>query len=410
MDTATISKLVNKYGSPLYIYDEEIINRQIDILATALPGFEIFYSIKANPHPDVLKHMQKNGLGVDAASPKEVDTAIASGFSKNNIIYSSPGKTRGDIELNLNQSILIADSFHELMLIEDICAERGYKVEVGLRINPEFSISLSNSSEFLPGVAVKFGIDAADLLVHKPFFDKLQHVKISAIHVYTRSQVLGADTICKYIEQVLSLAEFCIKDMQWPIKTIDFGGGFGIPYPDSQETTEWQTLRSKVQQLLAVHPLLQAHKMRLIVESGRFLMAEAGIFATQIVDIKYSRDQKFLLVHGGLTGFIRPSMQCLVAALTTTEPTSSFEPLFTSLNAFTPHIITKKEAQETECVNVIGSLCTSMDIMARGVTLAKAEIGDIIYFNYAGAYAATLSPRDFGGHEHPQEIFVTSKS
>jgi diaminopimelate decarboxylase len=406
-DIQTLEKLVACKGFPLYVYEEEVIAKQVATIKEALPDFEIFYSIKTNPNSQICRFMSQQGLGADAASAEEVHKAVYFGFSYQNILYSSPGKTPADIEKALGKALIVADSYNELAIINSIGQKRGEKIAISLRINPAFHIGMGASPEITPGVASKFGVDEESLSLHKHFIDDLEFIEIIGIHVFLRSQVLGDDALYQYFKRVFEIAAFCQEKMGWNLSLVDFGGGFGIPYSQTDQQLDWNTLRQKIKELVNRRYSIEKEKTRLIVESGRFLVAQSGSFVTQVVDVKKSRGQKFVIVHGGLSGFLRPSVTNMVSLIASGDIGRSFEPLFTSQSAHLPYV-SAKSCEPVELVSIVGNLCTSMDVMARDVYMPDPQIGDIVCFSNAGAYGYSLSPFDFAGHPRPREIYLNA--
>ena len=399
--------MIDQYGFPLYVYEEAAIYQKISSLKESLPNFDIFYSIKTNPNKHIRRYMSRQGLGADVASVGEVVKALESGFEKNNILYSSPGKTANDIEQALDKAILVADSYNELALINEICEKRGRKAQVGLRINPNYSMNIDANLDQFKGFASKFGVDEEGLISQKNFIDKLKFVEITGIHVFLRSQVLNEEILCNYFDKVFGIAAFCITEMKWDLTFIDFGGGFGIPYTKEEQPIDWMKLHVKLQELIDSQEVVSKNKVRFIVESGRFLVSEAGSFLTQIVDVKESRGQKFVIVHGGLSGFLRPSIMNIIQQMDPRKRDKPLEPLFSGVNTFEVSILNKTDRPSEE-VTVAGNLCTANDVIARDIVLPAPQRGDIVCVNNAGAYGYTLSPYDFSSHSRPREIYLSA--
>jgi diaminopimelate decarboxylase len=403
----TLEKLIASTGFPLYVYEEEVIAKQVATLQEALPDFEIFYSVKTNPHPQICRFMSRQGLGADAASAGEVRKTVDCGFACRNILYSSPGKTSAGIENTLGKAMLVADSYNELAMINSIGQKRRERIAVSLRINPAFHLGMGASPAITAGAASKFGVDEESLVLHRHFIDALEFIELTGIHVFLRSQVLGDDAVYQYFKRVFEIAAFCQEKLGWNLSLIDFGGGFGVPYSQTDQPLDWNTLRQKIKELVARQDFAGKEKPRLIVESGRFLVAQAGSFVTQVVDVKTSRGQKFVIVHGGLSGFLRPSVTNLVSLIASGDIERSFEPLFTAQNAHLP-CIPAKAGEPAEPVTIVGNLCTAMDVMARNVYLPNPQVGDIVCFSNAGAYGYSLSPSDFAGHPRPREVYLNT--
>jgi diaminopimelate decarboxylase len=408
VDIKTINEVIKEYGFPIYLYEEDVIAKQVSTLKKALSGFDIYYSIKTNPNKHLCRYMSHQGFGADAASANEVIKAHEAGFGNRDILYSSPGKTVEDITNTLDKAVIVADSYNELAMINEICGKRGKKAAVGLRINPNFTVNMGAVPEIVEGASSKFGVDEESLLSNKNFINSLNFIEITGIHVYLRSQILDEKAIYTYFKRIFNLAEHCITQLNWDLSFIDFGGGFGIPYSKGDHAINWQTLQPQIQELVNNQKVVSKDKVRFIVESGRFLVSEAGTFLTKIVDVKKSRGQKFAIVHGGLNGFLRPSIMNIFRQISLEEIDKPLEPLFTGFNAFESSI-PAKIGQPLELVSVVGNLCTSMDLLAKDVYLPNPQIGDILCINNAGAYSYTLSPYDFASHPRPREIYINHK-
>jgi len=408
INNKTMDEIVRQYGFPLYLYEEDVIQKQVTALKEALPQFDIYYSIKTNPNNHICRYMSNQGFGADAASANEVVKAQEAGFDKKDILYSSPGKTAEDIINALDKAVIVADSYNELAMINEICAKQGRKITVGIRINPNFYINMDSTPEILAGASSKFGVDEESLIPNKSFIDSLKFIEVTGIHVYLRSQIVDETVLYNYFKRVFDIAEFCITQMKWSLSFIDFGGGFGVPYSKVDKPINWGALQSQIQVLVNSQKIVSKDKIRFIVESGRFLVSEAGSFLTKIVDVKESRGQTFVIVHGGLNGFLRPAIMNVFRQIAPEKIDKPLEPLFTGLNSFEA-CIPAKIGEPLEVVSVVGNLCTSMDMLAKDIYLPNPQIGDVVCINNAGAYSYTLSPYDFASHPRPQELYVNKK-
>ncbi|WP_411679712.1 hypothetical protein [Clostridium thailandense] len=396
-----IRSLMKQYERPFYIYNESVITKQIEILTKKLSQFEFLYSIKTNPYEPIVDLVVSKGFGADAASANEVIIAQKAGLSYEKVLYSSPGKTRQDIEKTLDKSIIVADSYNELYLINDVAKQRGLHVRVGLRINPDYSMNMGK------GISSKFGVDEETLTNQKEFFKNLTNIKIVGIHVHLRSQILEHITLYRYYEKVFELALFCKESMDWELEFVNFGGGIGIPYSVSNDTPLNFELLSEGCKIL-FKKFKNKINARFIIETGRFLVCQAGQYITRIVDIKESRGTKYLIVTNGLNGFLRPSIADLLTAYMPQESKlQGCEPLFTSKDAFGFTILESEKAL-LEKVSIVGNLCTSADIMAKDIMLPKVNVGDILVVSNAGSYSYTLTPVLFASQPLPLQIYIKS--
>jgi diaminopimelate decarboxylase len=386
-----IKDLMTQYDSSFYIYDENVISNQINILKEHFPKFEFLYSVKSNPFAPIINFVASKGLGCDAASAEEVIMSHKAGVPYEKILYSSPGKTRKDIEKTIDLAIIVADSYNELLLINDIAKQRNIHVGTGLRINIDFSMDEGKGS------SSKFGVDEKTLTKQKDLFNSLSNVKVIGIHVHIRSQVLDHNKLYRYYEKILELAFFCKVNLGFELEFINFGGGIGIVYSSANDDPlDLEKLSHECEEL--IQRFKNKIKARFIIETGRFVVCEAGKFVTRIADIKESMGTKYLIVEKALNGFLRPSISELLMAYTLADSDlRASEPLFTSRDAFQV-IILEGEESTLERVSIVGNLCTATDIMAKDIVLPKAHIGDIVIVSKAGSYSYSLSPILFSSH------------
>ena len=202
-----IKKLMIQHDRPFYIYDEDAISKQIEILSEKFSQFEFLYSVKTNPYAPIVNFIASRGFGADAASAEEVIIAQKAGLSYEKILYSSPGKTPKDIEKALDKSIIIADSYTELAMINDVAEQRKLHIKVGLRINPDYTMDIGK------GVSSRFGVDEETIAKQRNFLNSLANIKIVGIHVHLRSQVLNHSLLYQYYEQIFKVALFCKETM-----------------------------------------------------------------------------------------------------------------------------------------------------------------------------------------------------
>ena len=379
-----------KNADAYYLYDEAVILENLQILRKTFPDFRFFYSAKTNPNRHILETLLANGCGIDAASAGEVRLAESFGVAKENISYSAPGKTDDDIRLSLPHCRLIADSVGELSRIDRIAGEIGGGFEIGIRINPAFGMNTE------AGGPSQFGIDY-ELLESLP---ELQNAEITSIHTHIQSQNLGWETLARYYENVFSLAAE-LKTRGFAIRIINFGSGCGIVYDESCQTPlDMEALGTAVRELTSRYAGIADE---LIIEPGRYLVGNAGVFRTRIIDRKVSRGKTYLIASGGMNGFLRPAAANIAKLY---GPVSrGAEPLISCEHPCRISVL--NNSSETEEVTVTGNLCSGFDVFARDIVLPKAEVGDYLEFSNAGSYACTLSLREFASQPKVREFFQT---
>ena len=390
------ARIVTSEKTPFYVYDAHVILSQVSLLKSIFPSAKILYSIKANPFPPVVAYIAGQNIGADAASPAEVLLANDSNVQPGDIYYSSPGKTEENLSDVLGKCTIIADSCHELEMLNEIAQKRSLILKAGIRINPDFSMPAQR------GASSKFGIDEESFEENAGFIRNLKNIKIIGIHVHVRSQVLLSSVLLDYYNNVYELALRMKQKYGFDMEFINFGGGLGIAYSEpAEKPLDYRRLLDGFAQLAKRNN--EGLRARLIIESGRFLVCRAGAYVTKIVDIKISRGKKYIIIQNGLNGFLRPVLKELMAGAAAEEGFSA-EPLFTSFHAFDFMVLT--DETETETVDIAGSLCTAADTFATNITLPKAKIGDRVVVSNAGSYAYSLTPLLFSSHEVPRQFLA----
>ncbi len=395
-----IRNLMHKYDGSFYIYDEGIIARQITALKENFPSYEFLYSVKTNPFSPIVDFVASNGFGADAASAAEVSIGMKAGLPREKVLYSTPGKTRKDIEKTIESSIIIADSYNELQLINEVAMQRGMHINAGLRVNAGFTMDGGDQ-----GTSSKFGVDEHTLEGHAHLLRSLSNVKVTGIHVHLRSQVLEHSKLARYYKKLLELALYCRDKIGLQLEFVNLGGGLGVAYSFKNDSPlDIAKLGEECESL--ARSFKEKLDARLLIETGRFVVCEAGLYVTRIADIKESMGTKYLVVEKGLNGFMRPSIAEFVASYADSITISKgSEPLFTSKDAF-DFLIPEGDEDNVEKVSIVGSLCTATDIMVKDAVLPKARIGDIVVVSKAGSYSYSLSPVLFASHELPFQFYL----
>lgn len=370
-------------NAPCYIYSKEIIENNCEKLKKIIPNVKFLYSIKANPFEKVVETIANKGFGSDAASSNEVLLSLKAGIKKEDIFYSTPGKTETDLEKVWDKCIIIADSLHELELLERLASIKNCKIDVGVRINPNFSMFGENIK------TSKFGIDE-DMFLKEEF--NFSHINISGIHVHVQSQILDAKILSKYYYNCFDLAKRI--GIKYDIKFINFGSGIGVLYDENSNIDFDFNYITK-----AIEDISKNTKAKLYIETGRYVVCNSGTFYTPVVDKKVSVDRTYVVVKSGINGFLRPGMAELL-----NHPEKGYEPFYTMQNQSQFDVLS--ESKEKETVDIVGSLCTALDVLAKDITIKSIKIGDIISISNAGSYAYSLTPLKFASHDEPKEFLI----
>lgn len=389
-----VPRLAEIYGTPLFVYDRGVLDRKFAALRSALPPrFEVYYSLKANPNQAVARHFVSKDAGLEIASGGEYLRARNAGCPPGKIIFAGPGKTESELELVLSQGIgeIHVESLVEAERISAICRRLSRTACISIRINP--AGDAQGGAMRMGGKAAPFGVDeerldeVLDSILAQPELD------FCGIHLFTGTQILDASVLLHQYRHGLALARRVAGKLSRPLRTIDFGGGLGVPYFGQDQELDLEALQAGLNELCKeAEDDASLAGTGFIVEPGRFLTAEAGLYVTRINDIKISRGKKFLITDGGMNHHLAASGN-LGQTIKRNYPIALANRL-------------REPAGET--VDIVGPLCTPLDTLARGITLPRAAIGDLVAIFQSGAYALTASPQGFLSHPPPYEVWVDS--
>jgi len=392
MNDNMIKEIIKKYKTPMYLYDGEIIKNQYAKLKGCLPEqFEIFFSMKANPLLGICQLMRSLGSRIEVASEGELHTAFAAGFPAQDIIFTSPGKTVEELSYAIDKEIysINVESFEELEIIREIAREKSKRVNVSIRINPDYDALEAGIK--MSGGATQFGVDYKQVVDGINAMAKSPDINIIGIHVYMGTQILIAENIVSIMDKIFEMALEIWEKTGINLKFLDLGGGFGIPYFVNDRQLDLEALKSGINSVWNKYGD-KFRNVRIAVESGRFLMAESGRFLTKVLYCKKNKDRTFIVCDGG-SNF---------------HANSAF--LGRHIRNNFPMTILGKENEPAFETNVVGPLCTPTDVIGQRVMLPEAEPGDILAVEKSGAYGLTNSPVLFLSHPQPAEILVLNNT
>jgi len=383
-----IDKLVG--GTPFYAYDKAIIARTVTSLKSVLPEkIQLHYAIKANPYPSLVHFMVDHVSGFDVASKKEMLLAIQSGMPANEISFAGPGKTYDDIQAAIVAGITLhTESKTEINRAIELGAILNIKPNIAIRVNPAFELKASGMK--MAGGSKPFGIDEEllpEILNDLPY-DK---INFKGFHIFAGSQNLKAAAIIEMHEKTFTLAEQLISLTPVNIDYINIGGGLGIPYFPGERRLELDEISTNLANLLKQYQNTLAD-INIIMELGRYLVGEAGIYVSKIVDKKISRDTTYLICDGGLHHHLSNSGN-FGQVIRKNYPVAIGSKLHSNEKGY-------------EVINIVGPLCTPLDILADKVTLPVSNIDDYVVIYQSGAYGASASPKDFLSQPSLSEILL----
>jgi diaminopimelate decarboxylase len=383
-------ELARRFGTPLYVYDGDVLTSTITGLRAALhPSLEVFYSLKANPNISVYNMLRAGGARAEVSSMVELRTALLAGTAPADIIFLGPGKSRRELTACLDTGVyaIVCESFDELDDIERLAAERGVRQRVLLRVNPTCAISGSRLT--MGGKPRQFGIDEARVLEAGDLSKRYRHADVAGIQVYMGTRILDVDVVGKNTRYVLDLAERVAEATGIRLDTVDIGGGLGVAYFDGEDDLDPVDVGTEINPLLdkfaAAHP-----ETRLIMESGRFLTGRAGVYVIGVRYVKESMGERFAVADGGTHHHM--------AAVGIGS--------FVKRN-FPAVLLSDRVAGEPQPWNVTGPLCTPNDSILKQAQLPPLVPGDLVGIERSGAYGPSASPGLFLSHGFPAEVLVS---
>ena len=381
-----ISTMLGK--AVFYAYDRQVINQQIQRFRAAIPNrIKLHYAVKANPYWPVVQHMRPLVDGFDVASQKEMLLAIQSGMPVADISFAGPGKTDTELAAAITAGVTLnVESASELQRICRLAELHKVTPQVALRVNPAFELKASGMK--MAGGAKPFGIDEEQVFELLTQIGAMP-VKLRGFHIFCGSQNLKTEALTEAHQLTFDLAAKLVTACPYRPDLINLGGGFGIPYFPGEKRLDIQPIGLSLTQLLQQHEQALAG-IELVIELGRYLVAEAGVYACQVVDKKVSRGTTYLVCNGGLHHHLANS--------------GNFGQVIRK--NYPVAIGNKMQQADTELVTVVGPLCTPLDILADKVSLPVAEVGDWVVVYQSGAYGPTASPQDFLGHPAVVEILL----
>lgn len=384
-----LTELARRVGrTPFYAYDGAVIGRKVAQLRAALPsGISIHYAVKANPMPALLRRMASLVDGMDVASQGELRAALDSGMNARAISFAGPGKTPAELEAAVAAGVTVnLESETELERVAAIAMRGASRPRVAVRVNPDFE--LKSSGMKMGGGPRAFGVDAARVPALLARIGETG-LHFRGFHIYAGSQNLRPQAIAEAQGLAIDLALRLSAHAPGPVETLNIGGGFGIPYFPGELPLDLAPIADGLRKRLpALRERLPGAEVT--IELGRYLVGEAGIYVAEVVDRKESHGEIFLVANGGMH-------QHLAASGNFGQVVRKNYPVIVG---------NRVRGEAREIVNVVGPLCTPLDVLAWRMEMARAGIGDLIVVFQSGAYGYTASPTRFLGHPEPAEILV----
>jgi diaminopimelate decarboxylase len=384
-----LARLALRVGAtPFYAYERRAIHQRLAQLRSTLPaGIQLHYAMKANPMPALVQMMAGLVDGIDVASGGELSIALDTALPPARISFAGPGKNDAELACAVAAGVLLnLESEAEMERVAIAGAQQGRTPRVAVRINPDFQ--LKHAGMKMGGGARQFGVDETRVPAMLHRLGQLG-LDFLGFHLYAGSQNLSATAIVEAQRRSVQLALRLASHAPAPLRLLNIGGGFGVPYFPGEQALDLacvgEHLGLLMRDLQRDSPLT-----RLVLELGRYMVAEAGIYVCRVLERKVSHGQVFLVTDGGLHHHLAAS--------------GNFGQV---LRKNYPIAIGNKMAGHArETVSVVGPLCTPLDLLADRLEMAKAERGDLVVVFQSGAYGLSASPTAFLGHPAPREVLL----
>lgn len=385
-----VDRLAERVGStPFFAYDRSRLDSRITELRQALPkDAELSYAVKANPMPALVQHLSRTVDSLDVASAGELRLALDTPLPPQAISFAGPGKSVAELTQAVAAGVVIeVESQLEARRIVSVGDTLGVQPLVAIRVNPDFEVK--GSGMRMGGGSQQFGVDAEE--VHELVSDlEAASVDVMGFHLFAGSQNLFTDIICQAQEKTVDLLLKLAAATAQEVRYLNLGGGLGIPYYDRDTPIDLGAVGDNLARLMSdrIRPMLP--EARVLLELGRYIVGECGVYVTRVVDKKISRERTFLVVDGGMHHQMAAS--------------GNFGQVIR--RNYPIAVATRMDDEKVAPVQVVGCLCTPLDLLGDKVHLPNVEVGDLIALYQAGAYGLTASPTAFLGHPLPPEVLV----
>ena len=385
-----LSRLAERVGStPFFAYDRGVLDQRIDRLRAVLPSrIELSFAMKANPMPAVVQHLATRVDRIDVASGLELRAALDTPINPAKVSFAGPGKTPMEIRQAVAAgSIVEVESTTEFDRVLAAGNALSLTPTVAIRVNPDFAIK--GSGMRMGGGPQQFGIDVEQVPALFAEYGN-SGVDFIGFHVFAGSQNLNADIIAEAQRRTVDLVTPLADHLPGSLRYLNLGGGFGIPYTEKDRPLDLGAVAANLTQLVDGTIAARFPEASPVIELGRYIVGECGLYVTRVLDRKVSRGKTYLVVDGGMH-------HQLAASGNFGQAIRRNYPIVVGNRA---------DAATDEKVNVVGCLCTPLDLLGDNIDVPMADIDDLIVIFQAGAYGLTASPTAFLGHPAPAEVLV----
>ncbi|GAB2608883.1 diaminopimelate decarboxylase [Paractinoplanes abujensis] len=388
LDQDFAEQLAKSYGTPLFVYDLDEVEAARDELLGALPEeFELFFAVKANSHPELIRTLRgtpEHGCRTEISSTGELAVSIAAGHDPGDILYTGPGKTHGELDVAIGAGVRMfsVESLSDLRHIGAAAQRQGVVAQALLRIN--HVAASATTSIRMTGTPSQFGIDSETLADVLPELRAVAGTELAGFHFFPLSNARDEESLIGEFRNTIEVAAQLAEEHDLPVRFLDIGGGFSVPYAVPGPRASYPKLRAELAAILDLHfPGWRTGAPTVACESGRYLIGASGTLITQVTNIKQSRGRNFVIADAGINTFGGMS----------------------GLGRLLP-VAVQTDLEPAQKASLVGPLCTPGDVLGREIALPDLSEGDIVTIPNAGAYGPTASLLMFLGRPAPAEIVV----
>jgi len=397
-ESVPLSRLTQKYGSPLYVYSESTLREHYQRLSEAMSGVDhhIQYAVKANSNLEVLRVLARMGSQFDIVSVGELFRVMEAGGRADRCTFAGVGKTDDEIRTALEKGIysFIAESESELKRIDRLAGEAGVTAPVALRVNP--NVDAATHAKITTGTYEnKFGVDFESAAGVYERASRLPHLRLRGVHIHIGSQITKVTPFARAVKKMLKLVRELKKE--YGIEFFDIGGGIGVVYDPALESGQaawWRKMTKSGKAPLTpseyadrLLPLLEPLELTILMEPGRYMTANAGVLVTRVIDVKETARKRFVIVDAAMNDLARPSM-------------------YDAYHEIVPLVQSRRERVSTD---VVGPVCESGDTFCKNRMLPKLKAGEEVALMTAGAYGFTMAG-NYNSRPLPAEVMVKGKN
>ncbi len=390
---AVLRQVADGFGTPCFVYFLDQVRERVASVRSAFGNrFQISYAVKSNPNPGILRRMRGIVDSLDVSSAGEIVRAVDAGWEPGAMGFTGPGKRREELEQAVTVGVgeIIVESLDEAELLNSIAGPARRRQRIVVRIAPRsvprgFGVNMS-------GKPVQFGIDEEDIDPAVATIKGLAHLDLCGFHIYSGTQSLKAEAISENYEIFIDIfTRVCHTHGVKPHRLI-FGSGLGIPYHENDVPLDLASIAAKINPALdALRRDALLSEAAVVLETGRYLVGEAGVYVTRVIRTKHSRGTNIGICDGGMNHHLAAA-----GYLGSVLPRN-----------YQMFKITDDRDQSTpQAYNLVGPLCTTIDTLGRQVQFNGLDAGDLIAIKCSGAYGPTASPLHFISHPPAKEIIV----